>query len=92
LEQKARLSKLSESDVKASEIAGEQITKVETKASSGGALGGVKVSTANSWFAARPSGTENVYKIYGESFKSDSHLADVLADAQFLVDGVISSS
>ncbi len=92
LEQKSRLSKLSESDVKASEIAGEQITKVETKAASGGSLGGVKVSTANSWFAARPSGTENVYKIYGESFKSDVHLAEVLADAQLLVDGVISSS
>lgn len=92
LEQKSKLSKLTASDVKASEIAGEKITKVETKASSGGALGGVKVSTENSWFAARPSGTENVYKIYGESFKSEAHLAEVLADAQSLVDGVISSS
>ena len=92
LEQKSKLAKLSASDVTADEIAGEKITKVETKASAGGSLGGVKVSTENSWFAARPSGTENVYKIYGESFKSEAHLAEVLADAQSLVDGVISSS
>lgn len=91
LEQKAKLSKLAVADVTAKELAGEEITQVETNASSGGALGGVKVSTANAWFAARPSGTEDVYKIYGESFVSAEHLDQVLAEAQSLVDSVISS-
>jgi phosphoglucomutase len=90
LAQKAKLAKLSESDISAKELAGEAIERIETKASSGGALGGVKVSTKNAWFAARPSGTENVYKIYGESFRGEEHLAEVLAQAQELVDGVIS--
>ena len=91
LQQKATLSKLSADDVSAKTLAGEQITSIETKASSGGALGGLKVSTANAWFAARPSGTENVYKIYGESFKGEQHLSQVLTEAQSLVDSVISS-
>ena len=90
LAQKAKLAKLSESDISAKELAGEAIERIETKASSGGALGGVKVSTKNAWFAARPSGTENVYKIYGESFRGEDHLVEVLAQAQDLVDGVIS--
>jgi len=90
LAQKAKLAKLSESDISAKELAGEAIERIETKASAGGALGGVKVSTKNAWFAARPSGTENVYKIYGESFRGEDHLAEVLAQAQELVDGVIS--
>lgn len=91
LAQKATLSKLSESDVSAKTLAGEAITNIETKASSGGALGGLKVSTENAWFAARPSGTENVYKIYGESFNGSQHLDLVLGEAQSLVDSVISS-
>jgi phosphoglucomutase len=90
LEQKAKLSKLAVSDVAAKSLAGEEIQKIETHAVSGGALGGVKVSTKNAWFAARPSGTEDVYKIYGESFVSGEHLDQVLAEAQLLVDGVIS--
>lgn len=90
LSQKATLSKLTANDVSATKLAGEQILKIETHATSGGALGGVKVSTENSWFAARPSGTEDVYKIYGESFISDHHLDLVLAEAQSLVDEVIS--
>jgi phosphoglucomutase len=90
LAQKAKLAKLSESDIGAKELTGEAIERIETKASSGGALGGVKVSTKNAWFAARPSGTENVYKIYGESFRGEDHLVEVLAQAQDLVDGVIS--
>jgi phosphoglucomutase len=90
LAQKAKLAKLSESDISAKELAGEAIERIETRASAGGALGGVKVSTKNAWFAARPSGTENVYKIYGESFRGEEHLAEVLAQAQELVDGVIS--
>jgi phosphoglucomutase len=90
LDQKSKLSKLSVSDVSASTLAGEKIEKVETHAVSGGALGGLKVSTKNAWFAARPSGTEDVYKIYGESFVSSDHLDQVLSEAQSLVDGVIS--
>lgn len=90
LSQKAKLSKLTAADVNAKTLAGEQIMSIETHAASGGALGGVKVSTANSWFAARPSGTEDVYKIYGESFISPQHLDEVLAEAQSLVDAVIS--
>lgn len=91
LVQKAKLSKLQVSDVAATELAGESIEKVETHSVAGGALGGVKVSTKSAWFAARPSGTEDVYKIYGESFVSLEHLERVLAEAQSLVDGVISS-
>jgi phosphoglucomutase len=89
LSQKAALSKLSESDVSATELAGEEITAIQSKAPSGGALGGIKVSTKSAWFAARPSGTENVYKIYGESFTSAEHLDQVLSEAQLLVDSVI---
>ena len=90
LAQKAVLAKLSEADVSASTLAGEAITAIQTKAPAGGALGGVKVSTESAWFAARPSGTEDVYKIYGESFKSASHLDEVLTEAQSLVDAAIS--
>lgn len=89
LSQKSKLSKLTADDVSATELAEERITKIETSASSGGALGGVKVSTQNAWFAARPSGTEDVYKIYGESFVSAAHLEQVLTEAQSLVDAVI---
>lgn len=90
-EQKQRLAKLSRSDISAKELAGEAIELIEISASSGGALGGVKVTTKNAWFAARPSGTEDVYKIYGESFRGEAHLAEVLASAQELVDSVIGS-
>ena len=91
LSQKTKLSKLQVSDVTAKALAGEPIEKVETHSAAGGALGGVKVSTKNAWFAARPSGTEDVYKIYGESFVSADHLDKVLLEAQSLVDGVITS-
>lgn len=89
-DQKSRLAKLSEKDISSREIAGEKIVQVETSASSGGALGGVKVSTANAWFAARPSGTEDVYKIYAESFNGSEHLGQLIAEAQSVVDAVIS--
>jgi phosphoglucomutase len=88
--QKTALSKLSQADVSATELAGDPIVSIETHAPGGGALGGLKVSTADAWFAARPSGTEDVYKIYGESFKSEEHLAQVLTEAQSLVDAAIS--
>ncbi|MGG5172470.1 phosphoglucomutase (alpha-D-glucose-1,6-bisphosphate-dependent) [Pseudarthrobacter sp. J1738] len=89
-EQKAALGKLSASDVTATELAGEQITAKLTEApGNGAAIGGLKVVTENAWFAARPSGTEDVYKIYAESFKGAEHLALVQAEAKALVDGVI---
>jgi phosphomannomutase len=88
---KEALAKLNADDVEVDELAGEQILKIETSAQSGGSLGGIKVSTNNAWFAARPSGTEDVYKIYGESFKGEQHLEQVLRQAQLLVDEAVSS-
>ncbi len=89
-EQKAKLSKLSPADVTASELAGETITAKLTEAPGNGAsIGGLKVTTESAWFAARPSGTEDVYKIYAESFKGAEHLAQVQKEAKALVDGVI---
>lgn len=89
-EQKARLSRLSADEVTATELAGEPIVAKLTAAPGNGApLGGLKVTTANAWFAARPSGTEDVYKIYAESFLGASHLAEVQATAREVVNGVI---
>jgi phosphoglucomutase len=89
-EQKARLAKLSPEQVSATELAGEQITaKLTTAPGNGAPLGGLKVTTANAWFAARPSGTEDVYKIYAESFSGSEHLAEVQREAQDVVDKVI---
>ncbi|MEV4581197.1 phosphoglucomutase (alpha-D-glucose-1,6-bisphosphate-dependent) [Nonomuraea jabiensis] len=85
-EEKAVLGKLSAAQVKASSLAGEPITAVQTAAPGNGAeLGGVKVATENAWFAARPSGTEDVYKIYAESFRGPDHLAKVQEEARSLV-------
>ncbi|MEW1841884.1 phosphoglucomutase (alpha-D-glucose-1,6-bisphosphate-dependent) [Nonomuraea angiospora] len=85
-EEKAVLGKLSAAQVKASSLAGEPITAVQTTAPGNGAeLGGVKVSTENAWFAARPSGTEDVYKIYAESFRGPDHLTKVQEEARSLV-------
>jgi phosphoglucomutase len=90
-EQKAALGKLSAADVMATELAGEAITAKLTEAPGNGApIGGLKVTTENAWFAARPSGTEDVYKIYAESFKGEDHLKQVQAEAKAIVDGVIS--
>lgn len=89
-EQKARLAKLSADQVTATELAGEPITAKLTAAPGNGApLGGLKVTTASGWFAARPSGTEDVYKIYAESFKGAGHLAEVQAAARELVNTVV---
>lgn len=89
-EQKAKLAKLSPADVTASELAGETITAKLTEApGNGAAIGGLKVTTDNAWFAARPSGTEDVYKIYAESFLGADHLTQVQAEAKKLVDSVI---
>ncbi|MDL1948253.1 alpha-D-glucose phosphate-specific phosphoglucomutase [Acidobacteria bacterium ACD] len=85
-EQKARLGKLSPQDVKAKELAGAPITAILTKAPGNGApIGGLKVATADGWFAARPSGTEDVYKIYAESFRGRDHLRLVQSEARALV-------
>ncbi len=86
LEQKQKLSKLSSEDIHAKTIAGETITKVEVKASGNGAsIGGIKVQTASGWFAARPSGTEMVYKIYAESFNGEEHLELLINEAEQVV-------
>jgi phosphoglucomutase len=88
--QKSLLGKLSADSVSATELAGEKITRVLTHApGNGAALGGLKVETENAWFAARPSGTEDVYKIYAESFKGDEHLKLVQNEAKALVDSVL---
>lgn len=85
-EQKAKLGKLSPEAVKASQMAGEPIVAKLTKApGNGAAIGGLKVVTENGWFAARPSGTENIYKIYAESFKSEAHLSEIVSEAQEIV-------
>ena len=90
LEQKSKLAKLSAEDVTADSLAGEPIRQILTHApGNGAALGGLKVVTDSAWFAARPSGTENVYKIYGESFKGQAHLKQVQVAAKDLVDAVL---
>ena len=85
-EQKTRLKKLAPEDVQATTLAGEPITAKLTKAPGNqAAIGGLKVVSENGWFAARPSGTEDVYKIYAESFKSQEHLGQILQEAQEIV-------
>ena len=84
--EKAALSKLSPDRVKSSDLAGERISAILTKApGNGAAIGGLKVATPSGWFAARPSGTEDIYKIYAESFSGPDHLKRILAEAQQLV-------
>ena len=85
-EQKARLEKLSPEAVKESDLAGEPITAKLTRAPGNNELiGGLKVVTANGWFAARPSGTENLYKVYAESFRDEKHLEAIVSEAQSIV-------
>lgn len=89
-EQKDKLKKLSPEQISSSELAGEKITNILTKApGNGAAIGGLKVETANGWFAARPSGTENIYKIYAESFKGKEHLQQLQDEAQKVVNAAI---
>ena len=89
-DQKARLARLSPGEVTDTELAGEKITaKLTTAPGNGAPLGGLKVVTANAWFAARPSGTEDIYKIYAESFKGSEHLGEVQETARALVNKVI---
>ena len=89
-EQKAVLGQLSPEMVEAQEMAGEKITARLTHApGNGAAIGGLKVTTENGWFAARPSGTENIYKIYAESFKGKAHLERVMQEAQAIVNAAL---
>jgi phosphoglucomutase len=91
-EQKAKLVKLTPDAVKESDLAGEPITAKLTKAPGNEApIGGLKVVAESGWFAARPSGTENIYKIYAESFKSQTHLNAILNEAQAMVNNALGS-
>jgi phosphoglucomutase len=89
-EQKKKLSKLDRSQVKITDLGGEPIEQILTHAPANDApIGGVKVISPGGWFAARPSGTENIYKIYGESFRDAAHLRRILGEAQMIVDAAL---
>jgi phosphoglucomutase len=89
--QKARLRQLSPEDVKEETLGGERITaKLTTAPGNNAPIGGLKILTAKGWFAARPSGTENIYKIYAESFSSAAHLEALVSEAEALVGRAIS--
>ena len=91
-EQKKKLGKLDGGQIKADRLAGDKIESISTRApGNDAAIGGVKVSSANGWFAARPSGTENIYKIYAESFRDRAHLERLLSEAQQVVDAALAS-
>lgn len=88
--QKERLAELSPRQVRNTELAGEKIESVLARAPGNNApIGGIKVIAASGWFAARPSGTEDIYKIYAESFRSQDHLRDILREAQVIVDAAL---
>jgi phosphoglucomutase len=92
-EQKARLKKLEPAAVKEATLAGEPIlAKLTTAPGNGAPIGGLKVVAANGWFAARPSGTEDVYKIYAESFKSQAHLDAIVREAQRIVNAALANA
>ena len=89
-EQKARLAKLSPEAVKESTLAGDPVIAKLTRApGNNAAIGGLKVVTASGWFAARPSGTENIYKIYAESFRDEQHLQTIVSEAQNIVNNAL---
>jgi phosphoglucomutase len=91
-EQKKKLGKLDRSQVRSQELAGDRIKEVLTRAPGNDApIGGLKVCTANGWFAARPSGTEDIYKIYGESFRDEAHLLKILSEAQSIVNAALAA-
>ena len=92
-EQKKALERLSPEQVRFADLAGEKIKTLLTHApGNGAAIGGIKVVAENGWFAARPSGTENIYKIYAESFRGEDHLRRVLEEAQTIVDGALKAA
>jgi phosphoglucomutase len=92
-EQKAKLAKLAPDRVRSDRLAGETIRQVIDRAPGNDApIGGIKVISDSGWFAARPSGTEAIYKIYAESFKDDAHLQSILTEAQSIVDAALSAA
>src|SRR5207248_2741715 len=92
-DQKKRLQKLAPETVTASQLAGEPIIAKLTRApGNDSAIGGFKVIAASGWFAARPSGTESIYKIYAESFKDDRHLKAILTEAQVIVNNALEAN
>ena len=91
-EQKKMLARLSPGQVRSTQLAGEKIEGILTEAPGNGApIGGLKVVAASGWFAARPSGTEDIYKIYAESFRGEDHLRRILAEAQAIVDAALAA-
>lgn len=92
-ERKEILKRLSARDIRAADMAGDRITSIQSHASGNGAsIGGVKVNTESGWFAARPSGTEDIYKVYAESFLGQDHLRRIVEEAQAIVDDALASS
>jgi phosphoglucomutase len=92
-DQKARLARLSPESVRATSLAGEPITAKLTRSPGNNApIGGLKVTAASGWFAARPSGTESLYKVYAESFRDASHLDAILSEAQGIVNDALGAS
>jgi len=92
-EQRAALAKLSPEQVKIKELAGEKILAILSNApGNGAAIGGLKVVAESGWFAARPSGTEDIYKIYGESFRGADHLGRILEEAQTIVNDALAAA
>jgi phosphoglucomutase len=90
--QKKALSQLSPQQVRSTQLAGDPITRVLDKApGNGAAIGGIKVSSDGGWFAARPSGTEDIYKIYAESYRDQAHLQRILGEAQQIVDEALAT-
>ncbi|MEO6928420.1 MAG: alpha-D-glucose phosphate-specific phosphoglucomutase, partial [Casimicrobiaceae bacterium] len=88
--QKARLAKLAPREFRHTTLAGEKILRIEDRAPGNDApIGGLRVVTASGWFAARPSGTEDIYKIYAESFRGERHLARIVREAQAMVDAAL---
>ena len=91
--QKQRLAKLSRQQIRITQLAGEKIESVLDRAPANDApIGGIKIVTANSWFAARPSGTEDIYKIYAETFRGGDHLRSILKEAQTIVDNALAGT
>jgi len=91
-EKKSAFKNLTPEKVEATSLAGDAITNKLTHAPGNGAsIGGLKVVSTGGWFAARPSGTENIYKIYAESFKSEKHLQEIVNEAGKIVDGALGS-
>jgi phosphoglucomutase len=92
-EQKKKLGKLDRQQVRITELAGEPVDQILTNApGNGAAIGGVKVTSRGGWFAARPSGTEDIYKIYAESFRDAAHLSRLNAEAQRIVDAALAGA